>query len=326
MDLWTSPKLHGDGMDWKYVGPMVTTPKTPIDSSAAHEFVTSGYFGSIPGDPRGGKTRVVTNNDCNHGATNMGTPIYYMGVQENGGTFTDRAGKQDFDGPGEIGMLDWGAYTPNDKPGKKGVQALSGGKGRGYSMARTLGSDPNQVAVEGRRTVVAWVSAAFTSQSLLQDITLGSDNQLRQTFVPELQMLRSGSPVAVGTGTPSVPTTLQFELLASVKKGSSPAGVDVLISADGKSRASVLVDFDKELVIVDATKAGNSDVRAGPLLGSTDAVTIHAYIDHSIIAVIFNNRTSLTVSVKPAAEDADGIATVGSTVSATVHKLGVRKQ
>ena len=64
---------------------MVTTPKTPIDSSAAHEFVTSGYFGSIPGDPRGGKTRVVTNNDCNHGATNMGTPIYYMGVQENGG-------------------------------------------------------------------------------------------------------------------------------------------------------------------------------------------------------------------------------------------------
>ena len=37
------------------MGPMVTTPKTPIDSSAVHEFVTSGYFGSIPGDPKGGK-------------------------------------------------------------------------------------------------------------------------------------------------------------------------------------------------------------------------------------------------------------------------------
>ena len=49
LDLWTSPKLHGDGADWKYVGPMVTTPKTPLDNSAAHEFVTSGYFGSIPG-------------------------------------------------------------------------------------------------------------------------------------------------------------------------------------------------------------------------------------------------------------------------------------
>lgn len=250
----------------------------------------------------------------------MGTPIYYMGVQENGGTFTDSAGKQEFDGPGEIGMLDWGAYTPNGKVGKKGVQALSGGKGRGYSMARTLGSDPNQVAVAGRRTVVAWVSAAFTSQSLLQDITLGSDNQLRQTFVPELHMLRTGSPVAVGTGKPDS-TTLQFELLATVTKSSNLAGVDVLISPDGKSKASVLVDFEKEIVMVDATKAGNSDVRAGPLLGSTDAVTIHAYIDHSIVAVIFNNRTSLTVSVKPASEDADGVAATGSTVSATVHKL-----
>lgn len=217
-------------------------------------------------------------------------------------------------------MLDWGAYTPNNAIGKKGVQALSGGKSRGYSMARTLGSDPNQVAVAGRRTVVAWVSAAFTSQSLLQDITLGSDNQLRQAFVPELQMLRTGSPLSVGTGKRE-PTTLQFELLATVKNAPSPSGVDVLISADGKSKASILVDFDKELVMVDATSAGNSDVRAGPLLGNTDAVTIHAYIDHSIIAVIFNNRTSLTVSVKPASEDADGVAVIGSTVSAIVHKL-----
>lgn len=53
------------------------------------------------------------------------------------------------------------------------------------------------MAVEGRRTVVAWVSAAFTSQSLLQDLTLGPDNQLRQAFVPELQMLRNGAPKPV---------------------------------------------------------------------------------------------------------------------------------
>ena len=39
----------------------------------------------------------------------MGTPIFYMGTQENGGTFTDSAGKQEFAGDGEIGMLDWGA-------------------------------------------------------------------------------------------------------------------------------------------------------------------------------------------------------------------------
>jgi sucrose-6-phosphate hydrolase SacC (GH32 family) len=200
------------------------------------------------------------------------------------------------------------------------MAALSGGKGRGYSMARTLGSDPNQVAVEGRRTVVAWVSAAFTSQSLLQDITLGKDNQLRQTFVPELEMLRTGSPTTVSS-TVAHGNTLQFELLATVKKGTGPVGVDVLVSKDGASKATIAVDFDSEIVMVDATSAGNSDIRAGPLLGDTDAVTIHAYVDHSIIAVIFNNRTSLTVAVKPAQEDADGVQTVGSTVSAVVHKL-----
>ena len=32
---------HGAGADWQYVGPMVTSARTPIDSSAAHEFVTS---------------------------------------------------------------------------------------------------------------------------------------------------------------------------------------------------------------------------------------------------------------------------------------------
>ena len=57
---------------------------------------------------------MVTNNDCNHGATNMGTPIYYMGTQENGGKFTDAAGKMEFEGPGEIGMLDWCASSRSD--------------------------------------------------------------------------------------------------------------------------------------------------------------------------------------------------------------------
>ena len=92
-----------------------------------------------------------------------------------------------------------------------------------YSMARTLGSDPNQVAVAGRRTVVAWVSAAFTSQSLLQDITLGTDGgagdviTLRQTFVPELTILRTGAPMAVlstvstTTAHPVLPPQLDFE-------------------------------------------------------------------------------------------------------------------
>lgn len=59
----------------------------------------------------------------------------------------------------------------------------------------------------------------------------------------------------------------------------------------GKSSTKILVDFDRELVMVDATTQGNNAIRAGPLLGPKGTVSIHAYIDHSIIAVIFNNQT-----------------------------------
>ena len=63
----------------------------------------------------------------------------------------------DFNAPGETGMFDWGAFTPTGIPGRKGLDALEGGQSRGFSMARTLGSDPNQVAVNGRRVLVGWV-------------------------------------------------------------------------------------------------------------------------------------------------------------------------
>ena len=95
--------------------PRVISDPSPVRKSLKNTYIFAkiledfldGSLCSATGDPKGGKTRVVTNNDCNHGATNMGTPIYYMGTQENGGKFTDAAGKMEFDGPGEIGMLDW---------------------------------------------------------------------------------------------------------------------------------------------------------------------------------------------------------------------------
>eukprot|EP01043_Picozoa_sp_COSAG02_P069270 COSAG02_NODE_11803_length_1651_cov_1.588273_1_plen_65_part_10 len=58
-----------------------------------------------------------------------------------------------------MGMLDWGAFTPNlnSEPGVVGTNALLGGQARTFAMSRTLGGEPNQVAVSGRRLVVAWL-------------------------------------------------------------------------------------------------------------------------------------------------------------------------
>ena len=58
------------------------------------------------------------------------------------------------------------------------------------TMARTLGSDANQVAKNGRRVLLGWIGGTPASQSLARDLTLSADYELLQAFVPELQVLR----------------------------------------------------------------------------------------------------------------------------------------
>ena len=58
--------------------------------------VTPSYTGNILGDPRGGRTRLLTNNICS--GTN-----YFLGVQANGSRFLDSKGGWRFDGEGEQG-------------------------------------------------------------------------------------------------------------------------------------------------------------------------------------------------------------------------------
>ena len=69
------------------------------------------------------------------------------------------------------------------------------------------------------------------------------------------------------------------------------AGVNVLVSKDGKAKTTIAVDFARELVMVDATSEGNDAVRAGPLLGDKTSVSVHAYIDHSIVGAPYHTST-----------------------------------
>ena len=110
----------------------------------------------IPGDPAGGKTRVVTQNNAG--------PTFWVGKQANGGKF-----KPYWDNVGAVGHYDYGSLT----------------------MARTLGSDPNQVAVNGRRVLIGWIGGGSpASQSLARDLSLSKRYELLQAFVPELKTLR----------------------------------------------------------------------------------------------------------------------------------------
>merc|ERR1712194_74272 len=91
-----------------------------------------------------------------------------------------------------------------------------------------------------------------------------------------------------------------------------PFGVEVLMGANGES-TRIGVDPIRGLVTVNGTTQGNADVRAGPLMPSNATeVTVHAFIDHSIIEVIVNNQTALTVYVTPSSNASVGVRLYGT--------------
>lgn len=261
-------------MDWVQLEPMFTTNTTKSGAAASvgaitGEFVTSGYFGGIPGDPDGGTTRVVTQNRAG--------PTFWVGKQANGSKFTPY-----WDKIGAVGHYDYGSLT----------------------MARTLGSDPNQVAVNGRRVLIGWIGGGNpASQSLARDLTLSPNYELLQQFVPELQMLRipsSHAQIAAVGGTPAVAQrlagSLQLEVVATFSwsgpNPTQPFGVSVLGGA-----ANLTVDCTADQPTAPKADGGcqvGVPGHFGPLMPiGTTTVNVHAIVDHQIVETIFNNRTAM---------------------------------
>ena len=136
------------------------------------------------GDPLGGATRVLTNNVFDAGLG--GTTAYFMGTQAAGGPLV-----VDYAAGNATGMIDWGAFTPAGNGGVGVAGVIAAGDGA-YKMARTLSSQPNQVAVAGRRIMTAWLdSGSVALQALPRDLSLDPAGAgLLQQFSPELQALR----------------------------------------------------------------------------------------------------------------------------------------
>lgn len=169
LDLWTSPVMHGPKAHWTHITQPMFVSNVDVLPQARHtdEFVTPNFFGGIPGDPRGGRTRVLTNNAM----VDNGTTEYYIGLQANGSAFDLLPPQQQHSNVGKgsssssssrssVGMLDWGAFSPHNAS-SKGLAGLSASQSRGQSMCRTLGSEGgNQVARRGRRVLVCWLGLA----------------------------------------------------------------------------------------------------------------------------------------------------------------------
>jgi len=301
LELLTSPALHGPNADWKQLDPMFTTPVTmsgqfKSPNAIEREFVTAGYFGGVPGDPDGGTTRVVTQNNAG--------PTFWVGKQANGSKFVPY-----WDNVGAVGHYDYGSLT----------------------MARTLGSDPNQVAVNGRRVLIGWIGGGSpASQSLARDLSLSQSYELLQAFVPELQVLREpstfqttdfiGSDETLAVGIPHAAGSLQLEVVATFTwtgaNPTTPFGVSVLDGAQ-----TIMLDCSGTdpaapggCMVVGGVSTATDYSRGakGPLMPiGKKSATIHAIVDHSILETIVNNRTAMVTYGAPATEGSTAVQLVG---------------
>lgn len=310
MVLWSATVPRGPAADWALVGMLFESNKTVLTPKGEGsvldvEFVTSNFFGAVPGDPLGGRTRVFTNNVGGVGCCS-GTTGFFLGTQSGpGAQFLVNQSS-----PHHMGMLDWAAFLPDQAAiakGAKGAMALIGTGTRGFSMARTLGSpDANQVLHPGRRVVVGWLGTTPAMQSLPRDISLSSEGELLQAFVPELKTLRRQAEPHPGRGAGGALARsvddvlgrgLQLEVVVDVLSATANDTLGIVVQEDptkeGASGVKILVDPKTELLHV-----GD---RAGPLppAGGSGAAgwRLHVFVDGSSIEVICNNRTALAVQV-----------------------------
>jgi sucrose-6-phosphate hydrolase SacC (GH32 family) len=196
-------------------------------------------------------------------------------------------------------------------------------------MARTLGGGPNQVATTGRRVLLGWIGGQSpASQSLARDLSLSSDYELLQEFVPELQMLRLAgthrqlAPAPTGEWVPHANGSLQLELVASFSwTGAAPThqfGVSVLggvasITVDCTTKAAEAPCMVTVNSCLGGVLVGDSPV-VGPILPvGASTVTVHAIVDHEILETIVNNRTAMVTYHKniPSASST-GVALFGA--------------
>ena len=262
LELLVSDSLRGG--EWTQLAPMFTTNTTMSGrlketGSVTREFVTSGYFGNLPGDPAGGSTRVVTQNNFK--------PTFWVGTQANGSTFEAM-----WDKVGAVGHYDYGSLT----------------------MARTLGGDVNQVVGGGRKVLIGWIGGGSpASQSLARDLSLSNDYELLQQFVPELKSLRiAGSKRETSSGL-ATNGSLQMEIYATFSCFLKPTqAFGVRFSNGSTSTFELSIDCTEGREEAPCMAHAAND--AGPILpvGAT-TFSLHAIVDHQIVESIFNNRTAI---------------------------------
>ena len=132
--------------------------------------------------------------------------------------------------------------------------------------------------------------SAENTLTLPRDLSLAMDGSMRQAYIPELQKLRGAAPLCHAKGVAFPPP-------------SNYAG------------AKVLPAKGLQLEISARIRWGAADRRAGPVprtLSEPNEMHLHAFVDHSIVTLIAENQTALTVYVHPISAASTGVALFNS--------------
>merc|ERR1712039_971135 len=106
----------------------------------------------------------------------------------------------------------------------------------------------------------------------------------------------------------------QLELFASITYGPQSSRFGFLVLASDGEYTQVGYDLHRSQIYVDRTRSGSSmdaDIRAGPWYGASrqgGESTMHMYVDHSLVTLIVDNRTALSVWVHPTLSASVGVA------------------
>jgi len=191
---------------------------------------------------------------------------------------------------------------------------------------------------EGRREAVQRAAGWAGVMSLPRLLSLSDVGRLEIEPVPELKTLRRNRRRLTNISiSPNTFLALEdidencLEILATFEPGDAKAlGVKVCCSPDEDEQTVIYYSPKDKYLALDANLSSvNPDVASrglqqGPLeLAADEPLTLHIFVDRSVVEVFANNRQCLTKRIYPARRDSRGVQLFAEDGSAKLHSIDV---
>ncbi len=207
----------------------------------------------------------------------------------------------------------------------------------------------SQAGARGDRILWGWIREVVPRNgwgaaiSLPRKLTLGSGDTLRFSFAPEVESLRrplvSLASRTVSAGTPFPIDGLRGDCLDIAAEftpsKSEQYGLSVCRTPDGAEETSILYNPQSRVLIADLTRSSLQPGKTNPAIPRDAERVLHAplelpsgeplklrlIVDASVIEIIANERSCLTVRTYPSRPDAVSVALVARGAAAQLMRL-----